>query len=94
MIKPARSLTLVAGPQFFWRQTRNDATYMGPTNYPGVRPVGSSAIGTGYNLQADWLITKNLNYHFFFTRFAASDAFRNGGGESSNYIGVRQQIRF
>lgn len=93
-VKPAKSLTLVAGPEFFWRETKNDATYQGPTNYPGIRPVGSSYIGTGYNFQADWNVTKNLSYRLFFTRWVASDAFRAGGGKSSNYVGVWQQIRF
>lgn len=93
-LKPAKSLTLVAGPEFFWRETKNDATYAGPTNYPGIRPVGSSYVGTGYNLQADWIVTKNLSYRFFFTRWIASEAFKAGGGKSSDYIGVWQQFRF
>ncbi|MBR2270595.1 alginate export family protein [Sphingobium sp.] len=93
-VKPAKALTLVAGPEFFWRETKEDATYAGPTNYPGVRPVGSSYVGTGYNFQADWIVTKNLSYRFFFTRWIASEAFKAGGGKSSDYVGIWQQIRF
>ncbi len=93
-IKPAKSLTVVVGPQPFWRQTDKDATYNGPTNFPGIRPIGSKYIGIGYNLQADWLVTKNLSYRFFYTKFHASDAFQAGGGKSSDYIGMWQQIRF
>jgi hypothetical protein len=93
-LRPAKKLTLVAGPEPFWRQTQNDATYAGPTNFPGIRPVGSSYIGINYNAQADWIVTKNLSYRFFFTRFLASGAFKAGGGKSSNYLGIWQEIRF
>ncbi|MGH6745273.1 alginate export protein [Novosphingobium sp. PhB55] len=94
-LKPSKKLTLVGGPELFWRATAADAVYAGPTNFPLLRPTdGGRFVGTGLNLQADYLATKNLSFHAYFTHFIASDSLQSGGGRSSDYFGFWADFRF
>jgi len=92
--RPGKSLVIVTGPEFFWRQTNNDTTYVGATSQPGIRPIGSSFVGAAYNAQADWLVTKNLSYRIFYTHHDVSESFERGGGRNTDYIGIWQVLRF
>ncbi|VXD01331.1 conserved hypothetical protein [Sphingomonas sp. T1] len=94
-VKPLKTLTVVAGPDFYWRENRNDAVYFGPSTFPLLSPSGASRfVGTNLNLQADYLVTRNVSIRFFATRFLASDAFKGGGGKSANYVGSWIDFRF
>ncbi|WP_140852144.1 alginate export family protein [Sphingomonas glacialis] len=94
-LKPAKRLVVVAGPDFFWRQTAGDGVYAGPTNFPLIRPVGKGRfVGTNYNLQGDYIFTKNISFRLFYTHFNASEGFERGGGRSSDYFGLWSDFRF
>ncbi|WP_260923952.1 alginate export family protein [Novosphingobium sp. 9] len=93
-LKPTKKLSIVTGPDFLWRATKNDAVYAGPTNFPLIRPIGNRYVGTDLNFQVDYLATKNLSFHLYYTHFMASDAFQAGGGRSSDYFGFWTDVRF
>ncbi len=94
-VRPDKKLVLVVGPDFFWRATKGDAVYAGPTNFPLIRPVGDQKyVGTNLNLQGDYIATKNLTFRLFYTHFMASDSFREGGGKGSDYFGFWTDFRF
>jgi len=94
-LKPSKKLTVVTGPEWFWRDTAADAVYAGPTNFPLLRPTdGKRFVGTGLNFQMDYLATKNLSFHLYFTHFIASDSLQSGGGRNSDYFGFWTDFRF
>ncbi|MFC3654391.1 alginate export family protein [Xanthomonas hyacinthi] len=94
-LKPASRLTVSAGPELFWRQSRNDAVYFGPSTAPLLTPTdGKRLVGTNWNLQVDYVATRNLSFRLFATKFDASRSFKSGGGKSSNYFGYWAVFRF
>jgi hypothetical protein len=94
-LKPSPKLTVTTGPEFFWRQNRNDAVYFGPSAAPLLTPTdGGKFVGTNWNLQADYATTRNLSFRLFATKFEAGDSFKSGGGKSSNYFGYWAVFRF
>lgn len=94
-LKPTRTVTIVAGPEVFWRQTANDVTYAAPTSAPLIRPEGTDRyVGTAYNLDVNWQPTAYVAFRFSYNRFFASDAFKAGGGESAHFLGLQTQLKF
>jgi len=93
-LKPAKSVSIMAGPDFLWRNTSADGVYVGPAGSSIAPYAGSRAIGTDYNLEASWQATRNLSLRLFETWFAASDSLKAHGGINSNYFGLLGELRF
>lgn len=94
-LKPARTVTIVTGPEVFWRQTANDVTYAGPTSAPLIRPVGKDRyVGTAYNFDVNWQPATYVAFRLTYNRFFASEAFKAGGGESAHFLGLQTQLKF
>ncbi len=78
-----------------WRETSADAVYAGPTNFPMVWPVGGDRyVGTTFNLLGEYVLNNNVNFRLYYARFQAGDAFKRGGGDSSDYFGFWTDFRF
>jgi len=93
-VKPRKDITIMAGPDFLWRQRKADGVYIGPTG-ASFAPYGTTNyIGTDLNLEASWQATKQLQFRLFETYFSAGDAFGVAGGRNGNYFGVLSDLRF
>ncbi|WP_260924102.1 alginate export family protein [Novosphingobium sp. 9] len=93
-VKPTPAVTIMAGPDFLWRNTKADGVYIGPTGASFAPYASSRAIGTDLNLEASWQATKRLSFRLFETYFAASNSFQDNGGKNGNYFGLQGDYRF
>jgi hypothetical protein len=92
-LKPRDDVTVMAGPDFLWRNSRADGIYLQPSG--SFAPYASSrAIGTDLNLDASWQYSKRLSFRVFETYFYASDSFKDHSGRNANYFGVLTDYRF
>lgn len=94
-VSPTKKLTIVAGPDLLWRDKVNDFVYFGPSTFPLFKPAGNDRyVGVLYNAQADYIMTRNLSFHMFLTRYDASRAVMAGGAKSANFYGLWADFRF
>lgn len=88
-------MTIAIGPELFWRQSAADSSYSAPTSAPLIMPAGSGRfVGKAYNLEIGWQATRNLAFRGTYNRFIASEAFRDGGGQSAHFMGLQNNLRF
>jgi hypothetical protein len=93
-VKPHKDLTIMAGPDFLWRQREADGVYIGSAGSSLKPYAGSRAIGTDLNIEATWQATRQLQFRAYETYFAASQSLRADGGASGNYFGILGEYRF
>lgn len=93
-VKPRADVTIMAGPDFLWRQREADGVYIGPAGASFAPYAGSRYTGTDLNLEAAWQATKRLQLKLFETYFAASESFADHGGKDGNYLGIQSNYRF
>lgn len=93
-VKPRKDITLMAGPDFLWRQRRTDGVYTGPTGASFAPYGGTNYIGTDLNLEASWQATKRVQFRLFETYFKRGNAFGRVGGTNGNYFGIFSDFRF
>ena len=93
-LKPRSDVTILVGPDFLWRNSRNDGVYVGPAGASFAPYASSRAIGTELNLEASWQATKRLQFRIYETYLAVSDSFAAHGGKSGNYLGAQSYYRF
>ncbi|WBQ15729.1 alginate export family protein [Sphingobium yanoikuyae] len=93
-LKPVDNVTLMAGPDFLWRQSKADGVYIGPAGSSFAPYDGSRYIGTDFNLEASWQMTKRLSFRLYETYFAAGSTFEQHGGKNGNYFGIMSNYRF
>jgi len=93
-VKPLDNVTVMAGPDFLWRQNKADGVYIGPAG-ASFAPYGNDRfIGTDLNLELSWQATKRLAFRLFETYFTPGDAFEDAGAKKGNYFGVMSNYRF
>nr|WP_246543418.1 alginate export family protein [Novosphingobium profundi] len=92
-IKPIPSITVMAVPDFLWRQASADGVYIGPSGSAFAAYSGGRAIGTDYNLEASWQTTDPLSFRLFETYFARGKAFAAAGAKKGNDFGVMSNCR-
>ncbi|MEE4452820.1 alginate export family protein [Novosphingobium resinovorum] len=93
-LKPVNNLTIMAGPDFLWRQSKADGVYIGPTGSSFAPYEGSRFIGTDLNLEASWQATSRLAFRLFETYFKPGDDFAEAGAKKGNYFGIMSNYRF
>lgn len=93
-VKPNKDITIMAGPDFLWRQSSADGVYIGPAGASFKPYAGTRSIGTDLNLEVTWQATRNVHFRLFETYFAAGDAFKADGGHNGNYFGLLGELRF
>lgn len=93
-LKPLDNLTIMAGPDFLWRQTAADGVYVGPGGASFAPYAGSRYIGTDYNLEVTLQATKRLSFRLFETYFDPGSDFAAAGASKGNYFGVLSNYRF
>lgn len=93
-VKPRDNVTIMAGPDFLWRQSKADGVYIGPAGSSFAPYGGTRYIGTALNLEASWQTTKRLSFRLFETYFDPGSAFETAGGKKGNYFGVMSNYRF
>ena len=93
-LKPVDNVTLMAGPDFLWRQDKADGVYIGPSGASFAPYDGSRYVGTALNLEASWQTTRRLSFRLFETYFSAGDGFARNGGRNGNYFGLLSSYRF
>lgn len=93
-VKPAAGFTLMAGPDFLWRNTRTDGVYIGPAGSSIAPYAESRAIGTDFNIEGTWQANRNLSFRLYETWFSATHSLETHGGRSSNYFGLLGEYRF
>jgi hypothetical protein len=94
-IQPARDVTLTAGGDWAWRETRRDAIYLfplsavaGTAGQPG-RFSGRQAI-----LDAGWQATRRLNLSAEYVHFTPGAALRRARGKAGDFLMVAAGWRF
>jgi hypothetical protein len=93
-LKPRKDVSVMAGPDFLWRNRKADGVYIGPSG-ASFAPYGPTRfIGTALNLEATWQATRRLQFRLFETRFLAGNKFKAGGGRDANYLGLLSDYRF
>lgn len=93
-LKPHEAVSVMVGPQFLWRQSRADGVYVGPAG-ASFAPYGTARrIGTTFNLEASWQVTRRFGLRLFETRFEPGTAFEKAGGRQANYFGLQTNYRF
>ncbi len=93
-IKPLKQVTIMAGPDFLWRETSADGVYIGSSGSSFAPYAGGRYIGTDLNLEASWQATRRLSFRVFETYFSAGDAFTAAGGKNGNYFGMLSNYKF
>lgn len=93
-VKPLKDVLVVVGPDFLWRENKADGIYIGPNGASFAPYAGSAFIGTDYNVEASWQVTKRFQTKLFETLFSRGDDFKAHGGRNGNYFGLLGDYRF
>lgn len=84
-----------SGLDFLWRESTSDAIYYGGTGRPLAMPSTKDRhIGTSVDLQLDWQVNRNLNFHVYTSHIEAGSALLAAGGATTDYYSVWGQYRF
>ena len=84
-----------AGVNIIWRESTVDDIYYGGTGRSLTSvPTRDRHVATSYDLQADWQVNRNLNFHVYGSHIRAGSALQAAGGETTNYLGLWGQYRF
>lgn len=93
-LKPLDNVTVMAGPDFLWRQSKADGVYIGPAGSSFAPYDGTRYVGTALNLEMSWQATRRLSFRLYETYFAPGSAFEEAGARKGNYFGVMSNYRF
>ncbi len=93
-LKPVPQITVMAGPDFLWRARRADGVYIGSNGASFAPYAGSNRIGTDFNLDISWQVTRRFSMRLFETYFQPSDAFAAAGASKGNYFGILSNYKF
>jgi hypothetical protein len=94
-LAPSRDVSLELSYLMRWRQTGADAVYLQPST--PLAPVGhnrSKAVGDALQLDATWLVSRNLKLQGQLVHQSADDAVRALGGRSVDFAMLIVQARF
>lgn len=94
-LAPRRDVSLELSYLLRWRQTGDDAVYLQPsTSLAPVGPERSKAVGDAIQLDATWLVNRNLKLQGQLVHQSAGDAVRAMGGHSVDFAMLIVQARF
>ncbi|KQZ04074.1 hypothetical protein ASD21_19925 [Caulobacter sp. Root1455] len=94
-LAPSRDVSLELSYLMRWRQTGADAVYLQPsTPLAPVGPNRSKAVGDALQLDATWLVSRNLKLQGQLVHQSADDAVRALGGRSVDFAMLIVQARF
>lgn len=94
-LAPRRDVSLELSYLMRWRQTGEDAVYLQPsTPLAPVGPDRSKAVGDAVQLDATWLVSRNLKLQGQLVHQSADDAVRALGGRSVDFAMLIVQTRF
>lgn len=94
-LAPRRDVSLELSYLMRWRQTGEDAIYLQPsTPLAPVGPNRSKAVGSAIQLDATWLVSRNLKLQGQLVHQSADDAVRALGGRSVDFAMLIVQTRF
>ncbi|GAB3045615.1 alginate export family protein [Stenotrophomonas tumulicola] len=84
-----------AGLDFLWRESTQDAIYYGGSGRPLATPTTRDRhVATSVDLQLDYQVNRNLNFHLFTSHIEAGSALLAAGGATTDYVGIWGQYRF
>jgi hypothetical protein len=86
-LNPTPKLTLNAGVQFKWRESRRDAVYLGPST-PLAATLANRAreIGQVWTLDANYQLNRNLGLRAYYLHHSAGEAIREAGGKPIDFV--------
>lgn len=91
----SQRVRLMLGLDGMWRESTRDAIYYGANSRPIAMPTNDDRhVATAANLQADWQVNRNLNFHVYLSHMKAGGALESAGGDSTNYFSGWMQFRF
>ncbi|MEG3168009.1 alginate export family protein [Sphingomonas sp. LB3N6] len=93
-LKPAKTITLVSGAQFYWRNREDDGVYIGPVGASFAPYAGSKFTGAAMEVDVSWQATKNLQFGLQDSYFMPSRSLSTRGGAYGNYFGLYSSVRF
>lgn len=90
-----RRVSLMLGMDGMWRASTHDAIYYGANQRPIAMPTTRDRhVATAGNMQADWQVNRNLNFHVYLSHIRAGRALESAGGDTTNYVSGWMQFRF
>jgi hypothetical protein len=88
-------ISLMLGLDAMWRASTRDAIYYGANQRPIAMPASRDRhVATAGNVQADWQVNRNLNFHVYLSHIRAGSALKSAGGDTTNYVSGWMQFRF
>lgn len=94
-IQPAPRLTLAASVQLKWRETVDDAVYVGPS-VPLAATRGNRAreIGQAWAIDAGFQIHRNIGLRAYWLHHDAGAAISQAGGRDADFLMASATLRF
>lgn len=94
-LEPARRLTVEGAVQFKWRESRDDAVYLGPmTSLAATTGNEKREIGQVYSLDATFQLNRNLTLRAYGLHHSDGRAIRQAGGQSIDFLMGSATFRF
>lgn len=94
-LQPTPKLTVIGAAQLKWRQDRDDAVYLGPSNpLVATRANRAREIGQVYTLDANYQLNRNIALRAYYLHHTDGEAIARAGGEAVNFGMASVTLRF
>lgn len=94
-VQPTARLTMLAGVQFKWRESRADAAYLGPS--VALAPTRSNRareIGQVWTFDATYQVNRNLGLRAYYLHHSAGTAIEAAGGKAIDFAMGSATVKF
>jgi hypothetical protein len=94
-LRPAQTVSVDGGADFFWRYSQNDAIYAVPGSIaiPALR-TKSSYVGAALDLNLNWQIRRHVSFQTSYIHFFSGDYVHAAGGRDLNYVSTTISFLF
>ena len=94
-VKPARTVSVDGGADWFWRYSQNDAVYAVPgfVAVPALK-TASSYVGTALDVNLTWQIQRHVSLQASYVHFFTGSYIHEAGGHDVNYVSTTLDFVF